>query len=176
MTITGELRDALISRARVGDIDPQQAEAEARAAGLDPLASLADPDKFDPMRESRWTLIQAIAWIAWRDARLVMEQNAEYCANSTGWLFQEWNQPNPDGRTSTARKGWFVQRSPPSGLMLMALLDTHLRANDNLPKSAQMKPSEAEKELWQALSEDRLSGTRPESKMARAVRHRTAPI
>ena len=109
MTIPGELRETLILTARLGDIDPQQAEAEAQAAGLPPLASQADAEKFDPMRESRWPLIQAIAWIAWRDARFVMEQNAEYRANSTHWIFQEWNEPNPDGRGFTLRKGWFLK-------------------------------------------------------------------
>lgn len=158
MTSPRHLRDVLISRARIGDIEPQQAEAEANAAGLPPLAAQADAQKFDPMKESRWSLVQAVAWIAWRDTRLVMEQNTEYRAHSTHWLFEEWNEPDSDRKTFTPRKGWFLKALRPSGLMHITMLDVHLKANDNLPPTAQMTPSEAEKELWQALSEEKLSG------------------
>jgi hypothetical protein len=153
-----ELRDELISRALVGEIDSKQAEAEAAASGLPPLASQPDPQKFDPMKESRWPLTQVIAWISWRNFRLVMEQSAEYRANSTHWIFREWNKPDADGKKFTGRNGWFLTQRGPSGMMHLTLLDAHMRDNDSLPQAARMRPSDARDVLWQALSENKLLG------------------
>jgi hypothetical protein len=158
MTNLQELRDELISRALAGEISADQAEVEAKASGLPPLASLADATKFDPMKESRWPLTQTIAWIAWRDIRLVREQDAEYRANSTHWIFREWNGPDADGKKFTKRKGWFITQLGPSGMMHLTLLDVHMRNNDSLPQSTRMKPSDARDVLWQALSGGKLSG------------------
>jgi hypothetical protein len=44
-----ELRDELISKARVGEVTPEQAEAEAKAAGLPPFESQPGRAEFDPM-------------------------------------------------------------------------------------------------------------------------------
>jgi hypothetical protein len=48
-----ELRDKLLTEARYGKITPQQAEAQAKAAGLPPFETQPDLAAFDPMAESR---------------------------------------------------------------------------------------------------------------------------
>jgi hypothetical protein len=55
-----QLIDSLISRALYGIITPQEAEEEAKTSGLPALASRPDSAEFDPMKDSRWTLLQAI--------------------------------------------------------------------------------------------------------------------
>src|SRR4051812_43014453 len=106
------LRDDLISKARVGEIDCDQAEAAAEAAGIPPLRSKPDPAEFNPMKNSRWPLVQAVAWIAWRDLNLVMEQSAEYRSQCTYWVERKWNQPS--GTKFTRRNGWFLESWHPS--------------------------------------------------------------
>ena len=77
------LRDELITKAGQSEISAEQAEAEAKAAGLPPLASEPHPSKYDPMAQTRWSLLQAVAWIAWRDLGLVREQNSEFRSRCT---------------------------------------------------------------------------------------------
>jgi hypothetical protein len=148
------LRDDLISRARYGKITADQAEDEARAAGLSTLASRPQAAEFDPMKESRWTLLQAIAWIAWRDTNLVMEQNQEYRSRYTCWFFRAWKEP--DGTSFKVQEGWFLESLCASSALYLTLQDSRMRAEEDLPASARFTPREAETELWKALLADSL--------------------
>jgi hypothetical protein len=68
---------SLISKVQHGELTPQQAEAEAAANSLPPFEKTPDLTDYDPLTESRWTLVMAVAWIAWRDIRRVQESGAE---------------------------------------------------------------------------------------------------
>jgi hypothetical protein len=61
-------RDVLISKVQHGELTPEQAEAEAAANSLPPFEKTPDLAEYDPLMESRWTLVMAVAWIAWRDS------------------------------------------------------------------------------------------------------------
>jgi hypothetical protein len=148
------VRDDLISKARYGKITAEQAEDEAQAAGLAPLASRPPAAEFDPMKESRWTLLQAIAWVAWRDSILVMEQNQEYRSRYTCWFFRPWKEP--DGTSFKVQEGWFLEPLCPSSALYLALQDCRMRAEGDLPASARFTTREAEAELWKALLADSL--------------------
>jgi hypothetical protein len=152
-----ELREELITKARYGKITPQEAEAEARAAGLSPFETQPDSAAFDPMAESRWPIAMAIAWIAWRDAQLVMEQGAEFRSLCSHWIFQEWNESTQSGQSLTKRAGWFLEPWRSSTAVRLSMLDAVLRGRGQLPASARLTPSQAERELWRALSEERLA-------------------
>src|SRR3954451_12526283 len=102
-----DLRNDLISKAHEGEITPDQAELAAEAAGIPPLRSKPDPAEFDPRKNSRWPLVQAVAWIAWRDFNLVMEHSPEYRRQCTFWLQREWNRPS--GTKFERRNGWFLE-------------------------------------------------------------------
>jgi hypothetical protein len=145
------LRDDLISKALYGKITPQQAEEEAHSAGLAPLAFRPAAGKFDPMKESRWTLLQAIAWIAWRDLDLVMEQDPRYRSESTRWSFCRWQVPPPQGEDPQIWDGWVLNSWGPSNSLLLTLEDQHMRADGDLPKTACVTPRESEGKLWRAL-------------------------
>jgi hypothetical protein len=87
------LRDKILSKARYGEITPQQAEAEAAANGLPPLEQKPPLPAFDPLNESHWSLVMAIAWIVWRDIDAVRDQNAEFRKRCTRWVWQRWKAP-----------------------------------------------------------------------------------
>jgi hypothetical protein len=152
-----ELRDELITDARYGKITPQEAEAEARAAGLSPFETQPEAAAFDPMAESRWPIVMAIAWIAWRDAQLVMEQGTEFRSLCSHWIFQEWNEPAQDGQSFAKRQGWFLEPWHSSTAVRLSMSDAYLRSSGQLPESARFTPRQAESELWRALSEERLA-------------------
>jgi hypothetical protein len=152
-----ELRDKLITEARYGKITPQEAEAQAKAAGLAPFETQPELAAFDLMAESRWPIVMAIAWIAWRDPHLVMEQGSEFRSLCTHWIFREWNEPVQNGQSFAKRAGWFLERWPAPTAVGLTFLDAALRSRGELPTSARLTPSQAEQELWRALSEERLT-------------------
>jgi hypothetical protein len=151
-----ELRDKLITKARNGEITPQEAEAEAKAAGLPPFATQPEFAAFDPMAESRWPIVKAIAWITWRDLQLVMEQGAAFRSLCSSWAFHEWSEPTENGEQLAKHAGWFLEPWPPSNAVFLSFLDSDLRSSGRLPASARLTPREAAGELWRALSEGRL--------------------
>jgi hypothetical protein len=150
------LRNDLISKARVGEITCDQAEAAAEEAGIPPLRSKPDPAEFDPMKKSRWPLVQAIAWIAWRDFNLVMQHSPEYRSQCTHWLPREWNQPADGGTKFIRRNGWFLEAWRPSSAVRLQIADNIMQATGELPRTARLTPDRATKELWQFLTEGRL--------------------
>src|SRR4051812_43111312 len=151
-----DLRDDLITKAQYGDITPQQAEAQAKAAGLPPLAFQPGVAGFDPMLQSRWSVLLAIAWIAWRNIELVTKQQPEFRDQWTRWTPHRWNGPAKGGKRVAQHKGWLLEVFGPCSIEALSMLDSRLRGSNTLPVSACLSPKEAEAELWRALSEDRL--------------------
>ncbi|MDP3512324.1 MAG: hypothetical protein Q8S20_06215, partial [Sulfuritalea sp.] len=151
------LRDELITAARYGRITPEEAEAKVREAGLSPLGKEPGAEEFDPMTESRWPLVMAIAWIAWRDVQLVKEQWAEYRSRCSHWIFREWKEPTEEGQSFEKRAGWFLEPLHGSTAVRLTMLDVLLRSESELPSSARFTPTQAERELWRALAEQRLT-------------------
>src|SRR5687768_418562 len=98
-------RDDVISLARQGEVTPEQAEAEAKRNNWPPFEQQPALPEFDPMRESRWSMAMAVAWIAWRDLQLVRGQYPDFRTNATHWMHRRWNQPK--GNSFVARAGWF---------------------------------------------------------------------
>jgi hypothetical protein len=150
-------RDELISLARYGKITPQEAEAEAAASGFEPFEQQPELPAFDPMLESRWSIVMAVAWIAWRDLRLVRENCTRFRSQSTYWLFREWNEPVNNGTAFARREGWFLETWSEATTVRLHLLEAILKAKDELPPSRRITVPEAEKALWQALSDGHLA-------------------
>lgn len=148
------LRDTLITQAQYGEITRAQAEAEAAANGLEPFERTPDLPQFDPKLESRWSIVMALAWIAWRDFELVREQIPEFRAKCTHWIFREWNEPVNNGTKFARRKGWFLETRCRPTTFLLTLLQSHAGSEDERP--ARMTVREAEAALWRALSDEHL--------------------
>jgi hypothetical protein len=149
-------RDELITLARYGKVTPDQAEAEAAASGWEPFARQPELTAFDPMLESRWAIVMAIAWIAWRDIRLV-QQNCPDCRSQCRlWVFREWNEPVSNGTAFERRAGWFLESWSEATTVRLMIHERFLAARNELPPSRQMSVSDAEKALWRALSDGHL--------------------
>lgn len=151
-----QLRDELITKARYGKITPEQAEAEAKAAGLLPFEIEPDICAFDPMKQSRWPMVMAVAWIAWRDPQLVMEQGAEFRSRSTLWIFRDWTELIDEGKDFARRAGWFLESWHEATTGRLGMVDARMTILGEKPASAPCTPAEAETVLWQFLQEEHL--------------------
>jgi hypothetical protein len=122
-------RDDIIDKVRRGEMTPPQAEAEALQFGIEPFASEPDPAKFDPMGETWWGLLMAIAWIACRSADKVREFWDPYRSECWDWHFREWRN-GPDG---PVHAGHFLERRRPTTLSMFLFAELHDSAQGLLP-------------------------------------------
>jgi hypothetical protein len=145
-------RDDLIEEVKYGRMTP--AEAEAERLGLGPLASVPDPQKFDPMSEAWWTLPMTVAWIVWRNDRDVLENYDPYRLEWFDWIYHKWRT----GFEGAIHEGHFLEQRKPVTLPRLALsvcLDTvAAQSRENL-----VTFEEAEKSLWNALQDNQLQAT-----------------
>jgi len=148
--------DEILYLARQEEITPQEAEAMAAAEGLPPFEQQPELPAFDPMEESRWSIVMAVAWIAWRDIDLVRENCPGFRSKSTHWIFREWNSLAPNGVDVVPQKGWFLETWSDATTFRLLILESIFMARAQLPSSTAMTVDQAEKALWQALSESRL--------------------
>lgn len=150
-------RNEIISLARYGKISPEEAEAEAASKGWKPFAFQPEMPAFDPMRESRWTLSMAIAWIAWRDIGLVRENSLKFSSECWHWYFREWNEATNGERELIPRAGWFLESWLEPTAIKLLMQERWLKRQNRLPPTACMSVVEAEEALWVALGDARVT-------------------
>ena len=149
-------RNEIISLARYGKITPEAAEAEAAANGWKPFATQPSVPEFEPMRESRWTITMAIAWIAWRDLKLVRENSQKFSSECWHWFFREWQQPDNSGERFQRHEGWFLESwSEPTAVRLL-IEEKWLERHNALPPTTRLSVTDAEGALWDALGNQQL--------------------
>jgi len=153
-------RDDLISKVRLGELTPADAESEARRLGLDPLASEPDPNKFDSMREAFWTLPMAVAWIAYRSPDAVRNWWQDYRKEFLVWNFREW-RVGPDGPVN---EGHFLESRPAATLSLLQMADAMRNNTDGL-----MSAQEAIEALWLAMQRGAFEATGVDEQAGRRV-------
>ena len=162
------LRDRLLMQALRGEITKEQAEATAAARGFAPFETRPELPQFDPKRRSHWSIVMAVAWIAWRDFELVREQDPEFCSKSIRWSRCTWREPPIDGSDPSAgrspgtdrpdrRDGWVLEEPPQPTIDRLVLSKTLKKAKANLPPTAVMTIREAVAALWYASAEGHLS-------------------
>jgi hypothetical protein len=66
-------RAELLRKVALGQITPPAAEAEASAAGLPAFQVFPEDTRLDPLKESHWTLLMAVAWIMSRNPDAVCQ-------------------------------------------------------------------------------------------------------
>jgi hypothetical protein len=145
-------RDILIDRVRRGEITPEQAERDAEMQGIGPLATTPYPIEFDPDEMSWWSLPMALAWIAWRSSKSVREHCAEYRENCWQWIPGSWNVPTNDTAEFERIDGYELRAVGRSTVCRLSVLEIHLSAIRELPSTAEMTVSQAEKQLFAALA------------------------
>jgi hypothetical protein len=111
-------RDRLLTQAERGVITKEQAEAAA-TQGLGPFERRPELPRFDPKLKSHWSIVMAVAWIAWRDFGLVSEQDPQFCSACFHWIYRKWKDPSDktaDAPMANFQKAQFVEsgHSPPA--------------------------------------------------------------
>lgn len=145
-------RDLIIHRARIGEITPETAEAEAGQQGFGPLATKPNPVDFDPSQMPDWSLAMALAWIAWRTTDAVREHCADYREKCLLWFPGSWNVPTDDGREFKRIDGYELRSLRRSTSVRLALVESYLSSTKKLPPTCQMTIAKAEKALFVALA------------------------
>jgi hypothetical protein len=146
-------RDLLIERVRIGEISPEDAEAEAREKGHGPLATTPSPEKFDPFEDREWSIPMVLAWIAFRSPDRVRDFNDAWRSESWFWK----SRRGPKGASS--KSGWaLVQRNP---VTVMALQT----AGSAVSETETLDLTEvARRQLWPALRDGIFEATGVETK------------
>jgi hypothetical protein len=80
------LRDELIRRAKLGEIDPDDAESDARRELGGPLEVRPESLDLDPQTEDQWSLLMALVWIIARDPNAVRAVWVEARRAATHWV------------------------------------------------------------------------------------------
>ena len=136
----------------MGEITPEEAEAEAERQGFGPLGTKPNPIDFDPSRIPDWSLPMALAWIAWRTTDAVREHCADYREKCLLWFPGSWNVPTNDGKEFKRVNGYELRSLERSTSVRLALVESYLSSAEQLPLTRQMTIAKAEKELFAALS------------------------
>src|SRR5262245_29195353 len=152
-------RDLVIERVRIGEITPEEAEAEAERQGFGPLATKPNSVDFDPSQMLDWSIPMALAWIAWRTIEAVRDHCAHYREKCLFWFPGSWKVPTDDGKEFKRIDGYELRSLRRSTSVRLSLVESYLRSTEKLPPTSQMTIAKAEKELFVALAAGRLVAT-----------------
>jgi hypothetical protein len=144
------IRSDIIEKAQAGEITGDQAEAEAKRLGVGPLATKPAADTLDAMAEPYWTMVMAVAWIAWRTPEAVRDQWDEYRSRCFDWHFRR----SRIGFDGPIRDGWFLEQRGPSSLLTLQLAESFDRASSSEADLPIMSVAESEEALMVALRTD----------------------
>lgn len=116
---TEKIRNGLIEKVQLGEMRPEEADAEAVRLNVGALERRPDSNDFDPIAEKFWTLPMAVAWIAFRDANAVREWWDKYRLECMDWRCRK----SPIGFKGPVTEGYFLEQRPPATLTRMKLED-----------------------------------------------------
>ena len=158
-------RDEIIDKVQRGEMSPSEAEALVAGRKLQPLKGEPDPTEFDPMTEPDWTLLMAIAWIAYHspdDVRKVWNKYREKCWKWSPYL--RWRAPSPDGRSFVDYKGHFLEQETNASFLSLCIKDTVslLRArgpDDDFDVVKHRRVDSVREDLEKALREGTIAAT-----------------
>ncbi len=150
--LKSRLRDELISRAKLGEITPEDAESEAMLVDCGPLELRPESLDLDPGKENEWTLIMALVWIIERDPTAVHAVWIKARRAATHWVGSPLAES--DGTGAAKKKSWELKPlDPPTVGDVDAVVDEE--AGFMLPPF--IVPGHAAREdLWANLRSGRL--------------------
>lgn len=138
-------RDQILTRVRLGEIQPGEAEELARSKGLEPFATQPDHRDHDPFKKPYWSLAMTLAWIVYRDPQKVTEWDNEF---RRGWL--EW-RPHGSGHEIASVRFADGKRFEEWGAFPDDL--------GNPPQKRQSDIDNAKAELWAKLQDGTLTAS-----------------
>jgi hypothetical protein len=133
-------RRAILQRNRRGEITRGQADAEARALGIDSMECHPDPDQFDPLIAPLWTLPMTVAWIVYRSRDQVRELMEDYRSRRLVWRYER-------RFTSDGREEEVLDLLSPKRSTIYDMVKAWENAASPLAKAGRLACGE----LWEAL-------------------------
>ncbi|ANP44462.1 hypothetical protein [Candidatus Viadribacter manganicus] len=151
-------RDRLFAELSDGRLDPGDAEAQAAALGLGRLTPALEPARFDPMRDTHWTLAMAVAWIAWADLGRVRDCLPRWRDQHQDWFWREYTVGDGTGGI-LVRAGWLLERTfkGEAPLFMLSLCEA-IEASEGVPPDVAQRATihDAKADLWAKLGAGQL--------------------
>ena len=104
----GRLFDRL--RQRHSTMTPQAAEEEAARLGCGPLAHSPPAECFDPMQQTHWTFLMALAWVIFRNPSEVRSVNNDYLAECSEFRSIVLRDPEDASGRRKGRVRWELSK------------------------------------------------------------------
>ncbi len=164
--------EEVLSRVERGELTTDAAEGWAKERRRPPFTGRPDPSTFDPRSSLRWTPLQAVAWIAYRDDEEVRNVSTEFRQHWFVWL------PGPSpvsasylllllgaGMTPESLDGSHIEQLPPASFETFC--DPKQRVAGGLAAQEEQsssgdkgsKADQARDELWSALNKREIRAT-----------------
>ena len=151
-------RDEIIDMVQRGEMSPSVADALVAERKLQPLKWEPDATEFDPMNEPDWTLLMAVAWIAYRSPDYVRKVWGKYREKCWKWSPWRGRAPNPDGRSFVDYKRHFLKQETDASFEQLCLEEiVSLYDDSGVVKSHCVRP--ARETLEKALREGTITAT-----------------
>jgi hypothetical protein len=153
-------RSWLFEELSEGRLSPDEAEQQASELGLGPLNPPLDPEQYDPMHLTHWTLPMAVAWISWRDMERVREVSPDWRKDALGWRWRDYRLSGDDGQPRDI-SGWYLEREyhDTPALLFLSLSEAVEVSEGTGDDTRQFSIAEARRALWQALADGDLDAT-----------------
>lgn len=144
-------RDDLLGAVADGVLAISEAEDRAKLLGLGPLNPDPDPAEYDPGKEVAWSLLMALAWIAWRDIDRVRDFYPPYLQQLRVWRPSTVTRVEGSGASRTV-SGYVLE---PLQRLTGSLLKLTSMATSELSRNAKpvVSVDEAERLLREALAD-----------------------
>jgi hypothetical protein len=156
-----DAREALYGDLANNRTTPNEAEDKARALGLEPLTPALDTARFDPMRETHWTLAMVVSWIAWADLERVRDCLPRWRQQHQSWFWRECIEGDGAGGVRE-RRGWLLEQTHKGEAPLLFLsICEAVEASEGAPSNAAQRfaLNEANRLLWEKLAAGELKAT-----------------
>jgi hypothetical protein len=161
--------DDTIDRVQRGELTPDAAERMAIERGWPPFKGCPDTSSFDPMKETRWTLVMAVSWIMHCSIDAVREVWTPYRSAWRDWKLKDWSAPDTSGKNSKQYRGHFLESREPLNLKSMELRSIIAHAA-RIPEAEGLQSFDtARKDLWDALGNGRIIATSLDTKTGTIV-------
>lgn len=148
-----DAREALYGDLAGDRTTPNEAEDKARVLGLEPLTPALDTARFNPMRETHWTLAMVVSWIAWADLERVRDCLPRWRQQHQSWFWREFIEGDGAGGLRE-RRGWLLEQTHKGEAPLMFLsLCEAVEASEGAPLDSTKRYTinEAKRLLWEKL-------------------------
>jgi hypothetical protein len=153
-------RDQILTRVRLGEVQPGEAEELARSKGLEPFATQPDHRDHDPLKKPYWSLTMALAWVATRDPQRVAYWDKDFRDRCWEWF--------PILADAISPAGHELRPLPPADLRRFEEFEA-TTIGQYAASLSRETIRESREALWSALMEGKITAEATPEKQGQAV-------